>query len=132
YLKHALVDPVRRIGGGIIMRAYILRTNRRSGGRIDYRRRSDFACWELRDLLFERTFQQLRVGNSQPVLGNKRLACPVRHAVLRWKGGNFAEQTVALSSRFVSGKDGRGRGLRCPAHAAVSLRLGWPLKSAGL
>ena len=35
YLKHALVDPARRIGRGIIVRAYILRTNRRSGGRIE-------------------------------------------------------------------------------------------------
>ena len=57
YLEHALVDPVRRIGGGIIVRAYILRTNRRSGGRIDYRRLGDFGCWERGDLLFKRIFQ---------------------------------------------------------------------------
>ena len=55
--EHALVDPVRRIGGGIIVRAYIRRTNHRSGGSIDYRRLGVFGCWELGDLLFECIFQ---------------------------------------------------------------------------
>src|SRR6516164_5196141 len=54
YLEHALVDPVGRIGGGTIVRAYIPRASRRSRGRIDYWRLGDFCRWELG--VFKRIF----------------------------------------------------------------------------